>query len=259
VKGKDPRDALAEWLTSGDNAWFRENLANRIWAQFFGRGIIDPVDDVRISNPPSNKELLEELGRKLAAYDFDARRLIRDICLSRVYQLSSAPNETNRDDDSQFSHQRLRRLRADVMLDSLAAITETPSDFNEMPRGFRAVQLYEGGNRANYFLKTFGTAARDSVNASETRLEPTLAQALHLVNGSTVEQKLARSPVIADMLKAGRKPAEIIEELFIRALARKPGESEMKKMMEVAGHGDRAGYEDVLWALVNSTEFAFDH
>jgi hypothetical protein len=259
VKGKDPRAALAEWLTSKDNAWFRENMANRIWAQFFGRGIIDPVDDVRISNPPSNKELLEALGRKLAVYDFDARRLIRDICLSRVYQLSSVANGTNRDDDSQFSHQRLRRLRADVLLDSLASITETPSDFNGMPRGLRAVQLYEGGNRANYFLKTFGTAARDSVNASETRLEPTLAQALHMVNGNTIEQKLARSPVIVEMLKAGRKPAEIIDELFIRALARKPSDGEMKKMMEVAGRGDKAGFDDVLWALVNSTEFEFDH
>src|SRR5260370_31414831 len=141
TKGKDPRAALADWLTSKDNPWFRQNMANRISAQFFARGIVDPVDDVRISNPPSNKELLEELGKRLAAYDFDTRKLIRDICASRVYQLSSAPNETNRDDESQFSHQRLRRLRADVLLDSLAAITATPSDFNEMPRGLRAVQL----------------------------------------------------------------------------------------------------------------------
>src|SRR4030095_8619684 len=97
VKGKDPRPALAEWLTSKDNSWFREHMANRIWAQFFGRGIIDPVDDVRISNPPSNKELLEELGKRLVSYGFDTRRLIRDICNSRVYQFSAASNATNRD------------------------------------------------------------------------------------------------------------------------------------------------------------------
>ncbi len=259
VKGKDPRTALAEWLTSKDNAWFRENMANRIWAQFFGRGIIDPVDDVRISNPPSNKELLQELGKRLVAYDFDMRKLVRDICTSRVYQLSVAANETNRDDDSQFSHQRLRRLRADVLLDSMAEITETPSDFNDMPRGLRAVQLYEGGNRSSYFLKTFGAAARDSVNASEERLEPTLAQALHMVNGNTIEQKLARSPVIAEMIKAGKKPGEIVDELFIRALGRKASDAEMKKMMDVAGRGDKAAYDDVLWALVNSTEFEFNH
>src|SRR5262249_22696139 len=214
VKGKDPRIALASWLTAKDNTIFRRNLANRIWAQFFARGIIDPVDDVRISNPRSNRELLDELGKRLADYGFDARRLVRDICNSRVYQASAAANESNRDDDSQFSHQRLRRLRADVMLDALAQITETPAEFNESPRGVRAMPLYEGLFRSsNYFLQTFGASSRDSVNASETRLEVTLAQALHLVNGSTLEAKLARSPVVPAMLKAGRKPAEIIDEL----------------------------------------------
>ena len=262
VKGKDPRAALAEWLTSKDNALFRQNLANRIWAQFFGRGIVDPIDDVRISNPPSNRELLEELGKRLADYGYDARRLIRDICASRVYQAAVAANDSNRDDESQFSHQRLRRLRADVMLDALAQITETPSDFNESPRGVRAMQLYEGLYRSNnYFLKTFGASSRDSVNASETRLEPTLAQALHMVNGNTIEGKLARSQVVPSMLKAGKKPGEIIDELFIRTLSRKPSETESKKMMALvsANPGDKNGYDDVLWALVNSTEFEFNH
>lgn len=259
--GKDPRIALAEWLTSPDNPWFRQNMANRIWAQFFSRGIVDPVDDVRISNPPSNRELLEEIGRRLAAYGFDMRRLIRDICTSRVYQLSSVPNDSNRDDASQFSHQRLRRLRADVMLDALAEVTGTPSDFSAMPRGMRAVELYEGGFRASYFLKTFGSAPRDSVNTSEERFEPTLAQALHMINGSTIDQKLARSTVVAAMLQSGRKPSDIIDDLFIRALARKPSETEMKKMMELLGGkpAEKQGYDDVLWALVNSTEFEFNH
>uniref|UniRef100_Q01WH1 Cell surface protein n=1 Tax=Solibacter usitatus (strain Ellin6076) TaxID=234267 RepID=Q01WH1_SOLUE len=261
VKGKDPRVALAEWLTAKDNAIFRQNMANRLWAQFFGRGIVDPVDDVRISNPPSNRELLEELGKRLAGYNFDARKLIRDICLSKTYQLAATPNETNRDDDSQFSHQRLRRLRADVILDALAQVTETPSTFNEMPRGVRAMQLYEGGSRGNYFLKTFGSAARDSVNASETRLEPTLAQALHMVNGDTIEGKLAQSKLIPRMLAAGKKPGEIVDELFIRALSRRPSENEMKKMMAIvsASPGDKSAYDDVVWALVNSTEFEFNH
>jgi Asp-tRNA(Asn)/Glu-tRNA(Gln) amidotransferase B subunit len=236
-------------------------MANRVWAQFFGRGIVDPVDDVRISNPPSNRELLEELGKRLAGYNFDAKKLIRDICLSKTYQLATTPNETNRDDDSQFSHQRLRRLRADVLLDALAQVTETLSTFNEMPRGLRAMQLYEGGNRANYFLKTFGSAARDSVNASETRLEPTLAQALHMVNGDTIEGKLGKSTVIPRMLAAGKKPGEIIDELFVRTLSRKPSEGEMKKMMAIvsATPGDKNAYDDVLWALLNSTEFEFNH
>jgi hypothetical protein len=262
VKGKDPRAALAQWLTAKDNALFRQNMANRIWAQYFGRGIVDPVDDVRISNPPSNRELLEELGRRLADSNFDLRRLVRDICNSRTYQAAVTPNATNRDDDSQFSHQRLRRLRADVMLDALAQITGTPTAFNETPRGVRAMQLYEGVFRSNsYFLKTFGESARDSVNASETRLEPTLAQALHMVNGDTIQGKLAQSQVVPDLLKAGKKPGEIIDELFIRALGRRPSEAEDKKMISLvsANPQDKTAYDDVLWALVNSTEFAFNH
>lgn len=260
-KGKDPRIALAAWLTAKDNTLFRQNLANRIWAQFFGRGIVDPIDDVRISNPPSNRELIEELGKRLADYNYDAKKLIRDVCNSRTYQLATAPNETNRNDESQFSHQRLRRLRADVLLDALAQITETPANFNDMPRGLRATQLYDGGQRASYFLKTFGEAARDSVSASETRLEPTLAQALHMVNGDTIEGELRQSQVIPRLLSAGRKPGEIVDELFLRVLSRKPSEAEMKKMMSIvsAAPGDKNGYDDILWALLNSTEFEFNH
>ncbi len=262
MKGKDPRTALAEWLTSKDNALFRQNLANRIWAQFFGRGIVEPVDDVRISNPPSNRELIEELGKRLASYDFDARRLIRDICASRTYQLAAATNATNKDDDSQFSHARLRRLRADVLLDSISAVTATPSAFNEAPAGSRAAQLFEGGYRANnYFLKTFGLCPRDSVSVSETRLEPTLAQALHLLNGDTIEGKLARSTVIPELMKATDKPEEIVDSLFIRALSRRPSETERKRLLPLvaANPKDRKAYEDILWALLNSTEFAFNH
>ena len=261
IQAKDPRVKLAEWLTR--TPMFRENMANRIWAHFMGRGIVDPVDDVRISNPPGNRELLEELGKRLAAYDFDARKLTRDICLSRVYQLSSTPNSTNRDDDSQFSHGRLRRLRADVLLDAIDQVTDTPSTFGgQYPRGMRAIQLYEGNRRnGNYFLKTFGLAARDSVNASETRLEPTLAQALHLINGDTIEVKLGRSPVVAQMLKAHAKPPEIIDSLYVRSLARSPSAAEKQKLLALtAGHeSDRKVYDDIFWALLNSTEFAFNH
>jgi hypothetical protein len=261
VQAKDPRVKLAEWLTG--SPMFRENMANRIWAHFMGRGVIDPVDDVRISNPPSNRELLEELGKRLAAYNFDAHKLIRDICMSRTYQLSSMPNPTNRDDDSQFSHGRLRRLRADTLLDSIDEVTETTTTFGgNYPRGMRAIELYEGIRRnGNYFLKTFGLAARDSVNASETRLEPTLAQALHLINGDTIEGKLGRSPVVPHMLKAHAKPVEIVDALYVRALARSPSAAETQKMLALtAGHeADRKVYDDIFWALLNSTEFAFNH
>jgi hypothetical protein len=262
VKGKDPRVALAAWLTAKDNTLFRQNMANRVWAHFFGRGIVDPVDDVRISNPPSNRELLEALGQHLADYDFDLKRLIRDICNSRTYQLSSDTNETNRDDDQMFSHAHLRRLRADVLLDSIAQVTKTPSNFSEEPAGLRATQLYEGSRRSgSYFLKTFGLSQRDSVNVSETRTEPTLAQALHLVNGDTIQGKIDRSPVIPEMLKEKKKPEEIIDELFVRTVSRRPSEPEKKKLLALvlATPTDRKAYDDVFWALLNSTEFSFNH
>jgi hypothetical protein len=262
VGGKDPRVVLADWLTSKDNPLFRQNMANRIWAEFFGRGIVEPVDDVRISNPPSNRELLETLGDKLAEYGFDGRRLIRDICLSRTYQLADLPNATNREDEDQFSHQHLRRLRADVLLDAMAQATGAPTAFPGTAAGSRAVQLFEGGRQANnYFLKTFGLCSRDTVNASETRLEPTLAQAMHLVNGDTIEGKLARSTVVASDLKAGRKPEEIVDDLFLRALSRKPSEAEKKKLLALVADNprDRAAYDDIFWALLNSTEFEFNH
>jgi hypothetical protein len=260
VKGKDPRVALADWLTSKDNTWFRENLANRIWAQFFGRGIIDPVDDVRISNPPSNRELLQALGQKLADYNFDAKKLIRDICASRTYQLSEVPNETNRDDADQFSRAHLRRLRADVLLDAIAEVTSTPTAFGQTPAGLRAVQLDEGNRIANnYFLKTFGLCSRESVSASETRMEPTLAQALHLVNGDTVEGKLNRSTVISNLIAAKKSPGDILDDLFVRAVARKPSEAEKKKLLPLIASNDKKAYDDVFWALLNSTEFSFNH
>jgi hypothetical protein len=262
VKGKDPRQALAEWLTAKENPLFRQNMSNRIWAHFFGRGIVEPVDDVRISNPPSNRELVEALGQHLADYDFDLKRLIRDICNSRTYQLSSDTNESNRDDEQMFSHAHLRRLRADVLLDSIAQVTQTPSKFNEEPAGLRATQLYEGSRRSgSYFLKTFGLSQRDSVNVSETRTEPTLAQALHLVNGDTIQGKINQSPVIQEMLTQKKKPEEIIDELFLRSLSRKPSEVERKKMLALvsATPADRKAYDDIFWALLNSTEFSFNH
>jgi hypothetical protein len=260
VKGKDPRVALADWLTSKDNTWFRENLANRIWAQFFGRGIVDPIDDVRISNPPSNRELLQALGQKLAEYNFDAKKLIRDICNSRTYQLSEVPNETNKDDADQFSRAHLRRLRADVLLDAIAEVTATPTTFGQTPAGLRSVQLDEGNRLANnYFLKTFGLCSRESVSASETRMEPTLAQALHLVNGDTVEGKLNRSTVISNLIAARKSPGDILDDIFVRAVARKPSEMEKKKLMPLVASNDKKAYDDVFWALLNSTEFEFNH
>ena len=259
---KDPRVALAEWLTAPDNELFRQNMANRIWGHFFGRGIVEPIDDVRISNPPANRELIEELGKRLVSYNFDAKRLMRDICNSRTYQLTPSTNATNKGDTIQFSHAPVRRLRADVLLDSISVATGVNTVFNNFPTGYRAAQIFEGGNRYNnYFLKTFCLSSRETVNASESRMEPTLSQALHLINGTTIEEKIQKSDVIKKMLDRNETPETIIDELYIRCLSRMPAAGEKKKMLALtaANPKDRRAYEDIFWGLLNSTEFAFNH
>ncbi len=261
-KMQDPRDALADWLTSPDNTMFRQNMANRIWAHFFGRGIVEPVDDVRISNPPSNRDLIEALGRKLVEYHFDSKALIRDICNSRTYQAASLGNATNKSDDLQFSHAAVRRLRADVMLDAISQVTGVKTTFNNFPTGYRASQVFDGGaHYGHYFLKTFGLASRETVNAADTRMEPTLSQALHLINGNTIDEKVAKGTVISGMLKANKSPAEMLDELYIRALTRVPTVIEKKKLLAMTDSDpkDRKVYEDIFWGLLNSTEFAFNH
>jgi hypothetical protein len=232
VAGKDPRHALAQWLTAPDNLAFRETMSNIIWSHFFGRGIAEPFDDVRISNPPSNRELLSELGRRLAEYGFDKKKLIRDICNSRTYQLSSATNATNELDETFFSHGYVRRLRAEVLLDSITFVTETSDRFPSSSLGTRASQLY-GGNVTNYFLTTFGRAPRETTCSCEVNREANLSQALHMVNGDTITQKIAAAKFIPEMLAAKKPAEEIISALYIRALSRKPTENEIKKLVEI--------------------------
>jgi hypothetical protein len=232
VEGKDPRKALAEWMTSPDNAAFAQTMANIIWANYFGRGIVEPVDDVRISNPPSNKELLEELGKKLVEYKFDKKKLIRDICNSRTYQLSVTPNETNELDEQYFSHGYVRRLRAEVMLDTITRITGTEDRFAQSPPGTRAVQIHTG-EVSTYFLTTFGRAPRETPCSCEVIREANLSQALHLVNGDTITQKIAQSRLIPEMIAAKKTPEQIIEELYVRTFSRKPTATESKKLAEI--------------------------
>ncbi|MEZ6094774.1 MAG: DUF1549 and DUF1553 domain-containing protein [Pirellulaceae bacterium] len=260
VAGKDRREVLATWLASKDNHMFCENLANVVWAHFFGRGIVHEVDDVRVSNPPSNPELLAELGRKFGEYDFDFKKLVRDICNSRTYQRSTLVNETNVDDLTNFSHSSLRRIRAEVLLDVISQITETENKFRGLPIGARAVQIADG-NTSNYFLTTFGRASRETVCSCEVKMEPNLSQALHLINGDTVHAKIQQGKVINKMLEAGKTPEQVIEELYLRSLSRKPTEQELSQLsQEVAAVEEKVGIlEDIFWSLLNSREFVFNH
>lgn len=264
----DPRRALAEWLTSPNNELFSRNLANRIWAQLLGRGVIEPVDDVRVSNPPVNEALLDALSTRLVQSGFDLRSLARDICNSRIYQLSSQPNSTNRLDTRQFSHAYLRRLRADVMLDSMTAVTGISRDLSGFPPGTRAIDFYprssgntNGPKFGDQFFETFGRSSRNTICACETKMEPTLSQTLHLAVGGTLQRGLNQSSKLKQLIESSESPAAALDRLFILTLSRQPTKDERTKLLEIIGDKatDVAIYQDILWSLINSTEFAFIH
>ncbi len=260
VAGKDRRAVLAKWLASPENPYFATNLANLVWAHFFGMGIIEPVDDVRVSNPASNRELLDELGRRFTDYKYDFKKLVRDICTSRTYQLATRANESNKDDTRNFAHASIRRMRAEVLFDCITEVTETKNKFQGLPLGSRAVQIADGG-ASTYFLTTFGRATRESVCSCEVKMEPTLSQSLHLLNGDTTGQKIQAGGLIARRLAEKKAPQEVIEELYVRCMSRKPVLHE-KSAFEVllANEPDKQkALEDVFWALLNSREFMFNH
>ncbi|MDV6032962.1 MAG: DUF1549 domain-containing protein [Phycisphaera sp. RhM] len=260
VAGKDRRAVMADWLASKDNPYFAPNLANIVWNHFFGKGIINEVDDVRISNPPVNAELLAALSESFIEYNYDFKRLVRDICTSRSYQLSTATNETNKRDDRNFSHASLRRIRSEILLDSITQATDTKNKFAGLPLGARAVQI-SNGNTSTYFLTSFGRATRASVCSCEVQIEPNLSQALHLLNGETVGGKIGEGKLIERRLTEGKQPAEIVDELYVRCLTRKPTDIERQKLGEaIATSSDvKVTLEDIFWALLNSREFVFNH
>lgn len=260
VQGKDRREVLAQWLTAPDNPYFAPNLANRVWHHFFGIGIVEPVDDIRISNPPSNPELMAALGQRLVGYRYDFKQLVRDICNSHTYQRSTERNLTNAGDERNFAHATVRRLQAEVLLDCISQVTEAPNKFPRLPVGAQAVQIADGAI-STYFLTTFGRSPRETVCAQEVRREPTLSQALHLLNGDTIQQKIASGGVVKEMLAQKKTPREIITALFIRCLCREPTSEEMDRLEKlVAAEPNPQGpLEDIFWALLNSREFAFNH
>jgi hypothetical protein len=239
---------------------FCRNLGNIVWAHFFGIGIVDAVDDVRVSNPASNPELLEALGKKFAEYKFDVKKLSRDICLSRTYQLTSQRNASNALDDRNFAHQTVRRLRAEVLLDCITQVTETSDRFSSLPLGGKAIHLPDG-RTPNYFLTTFGRSNRGTSCSCEVKTSPTLSQALHLLNGETTTGKISSGKVVEHMLGDKAEPMAVAAELYMRCLGRKPTETEsMKISAKLAKVEDKkAALEDLFWALLNTNEFIFNH
>lgn len=260
IEAESRREALARWLASPDNPYFARNLANIVWAHFLGRGIIDPVDDVRISNPPSNPELLDALAAKFTSYKYDFKKLVRDICTSRTYQLSTRPNDTNSGDDRNFSKAAIRRIRAEVLLDCVSQVTETQDKFTGLPRGARAVQIADG-NTSTYFLTTFGRAKRETVCSCEVKMDPNLSQALHLLNGETVQNKIEQGGVVKRWVREGRTPEQIIESLYFRCLGRAPTAAETSRLKSFVTDPKSAEQtlNDVFWSLLNAKEFVFNH
>ena len=258
--GQDRRAVLAEWIASPRNPYFARNLVNIVWAHFMGKGIIDPVDDVRVSNPPSNPELLDELARRFTQSNYDFKQLTRDICNSRTYQLSTRANDSNASDEKNFSKAAIRRLRAEVLFDAINQVTDNTEKFQRMARGQGAVQIYDG-RVSNYFLTTFGRAKRDTVCACEVVMDPSLSQALHLMNGDTVNNKIISGGVVKKLMASKKSPKEITDELYLRALARKPTKEEWAKLEPF--FTDQKGWEtalnDLFWSLLNSKEFMFNH
>ena len=258
---QDRRTVFAAWLTSPENPFFAKSVTNRIWGHLMGRGIVEPVDDFRDSNPPSNARLIDELSRQFVSNGFSQKWAIRTICNSRTYQLSSRKNGFNKDDEIYCSHANTRLLSAEQLLDGICAVTNVPEQFPGMPLGTRACELADPPTD-HYFLKVFGQPQREMACQCERSSESNLSQALQMINGPVVHNKLrADNGRIATMIKENKPDDEIIAALYLAALARTPSPEELlASKTHIAAQSDRRqALEDVGWAILNSKEFLFQH
>jgi hypothetical protein len=259
---RDPRADLANWLTAASNPWFARNIANRTWAHFLGRGLVEPVDDVRDTNPPSNPQLLDALARHLIDSKYDLKQLIRVIIASRTYQLSSRPNVTNEQDELNFSRALFRRIDAEVLLDMVSQATGIEERFQGMPAGYRAIQLWDS-KVPHYFLKLFGRPARVSACECERNHEPGVSQVLHLLNSPHIQGKLSHERGnVVKLVKSQKEDAGLVDELYLTFFSRFPTPAERQTGIDfLRRHATdrRQAAEDLAWSLLNSLEFVFNH
>jgi len=257
----DRRVALAEWLTSAENQLFARAMVNRYVSYLLGRGLVEPVDDMRETNPPSNEALMDALAKHLVASEFDLKQLLRTIMVSRLYQLQSVPTETSSPDGRYYSFYQVKRLAAEPLLDAIDAATGTQTKFQNLPPGTKAIELPDA-EYPNYFLNTFAKPRRVSVCECERSPDENLAQALHTLNGDLLMGKIAdASGRVASLLKAKKTHEQIVRELYLCTLCRRPTEAELAasdEFLKLSGSPQEC-YEDLLWALINSKQFLFVH
>ncbi|MCA9041532.1 MAG: DUF1553 domain-containing protein [Planctomycetaceae bacterium] len=257
----DRRVVFADWLTSAENPFFAKATVNRIWGHLMGRGIVDPVDDFRDSNPPSNAALLDELTKQFVANRFSMKWAIRTIMNSRLYQLSSEKNEFNSDDEIYHSHASTRLLTAEQLLDAICDVTGVPEKFGGMPANTRTVELVEPPGD-HYFLKVFGQPQREMACECERSSDSNLSQALQMINGPVIQDKLkVETGRLQTLVKSGQEDAAIVNEIYLAAVSRRPEEVELQAALEhIKSSSDRTqALEDVAWAVLNSKEFLFQH
>ncbi|MCC6798145.1 MAG: DUF1549 domain-containing protein [Candidatus Hydrogenedentes bacterium] len=259
--GKDRRAVLADWLTAPDNPWFAKSIGNRVWQQFFGKGITNPPDDVRVTNPPTHPELEDALAKRLIEVKYDLRAIVRDICTSYTYQMSTQPRDASVTDKKNFAYQSVRRLGSEQLLDAIAKVTDSKVKFPVLPLGANAVQVADG-NSGNYFLGLFGRPARSTVCTCERRAEPTLAQVLHLINGDTMTGALNYPGGRLEKLASSQlTPAQMAEDVWLAAYSRTPTTDELSYVENYLNTAadKKTALEDVMWSVLNSKEFVFNH
>lgn len=255
----DRRMPLADWLTAKENNYFARNVVNRYVAYLLGRGLVEPVDDLRSTNPPSNPALMEALSKKFVDSNFSLKQLMREIMNSRLYQLDSQPSASNAADTVFYSHFTVKRLTAEPLVDALDRVTGVQTKYKNLPLGTRAIELPDA-EYGDYFLSTFGKPKRVSICECERPLDPSLAQALHTLNGDTLAGKIAdKKGRIGTLLAAKKTPDEIVEEIYLAALSRFPTAAERSQAQQFLSENENAEevYQDLLWALMNSKQFLF--
>lgn len=257
--GEDPRQKLVDWMTGPDNPYFAKALVNRLWGHFFGRGIVDPLDDMRVTNPPSNPELLDWLAKDFVAHGYSIKHSLRTILSSSTYQLASEPNDYNKDDRQNFARYYPKRLPAEVLLDAIDSVTLTRTDFS-FPGEMRAVDLPDE-NVGSYFLDIFGRPARQSSCECERTGDANLSQALHLLNSQEIQTKVAAESGRASKLAEDARPiADKVRDLYLVFFARQPTDNELQTAAGYVESKDdkRAAFQNLIWALINTKEFQFN-